>query len=62
MSLSSKLGLDDVDVKGKRVFIRVDFNVPFDKEVCGMEMRGSLLKGNGGKKVQCASGVLGFVL
>jgi phosphoglycerate kinase len=24
--------LDDVDVKGKRVFVRVDFNVPLDKE------------------------------
>ncbi|KAI8912819.1 phosphoglycerate kinase [Gorgonomyces haynaldii] len=29
MSLSSKLGLDQVQVKGKRVLIRVDFNVPF---------------------------------
>mmetsp|Transcript_16160 Transcript_16160/g.29526 ORF Transcript_16160/g.29526 Transcript_16160/m.29526 type:complete len:459 (+) Transcript_16160:182-1558(+) len=32
MSLSSKLGLKDVDVKGKRVLMRVDFNVPFNKE------------------------------
>mmetsp|Transcript_5662 Transcript_5662/g.23984 ORF Transcript_5662/g.23984 Transcript_5662/m.23984 type:complete len:135 (-) Transcript_5662:44-448(-) len=31
MSVSNKLGLDDIDVKDKRVFIRVDFNVPFDK-------------------------------
>jgi phosphoglycerate kinase len=28
----NKLQLTDVDVKGKRVFIRVDFNVPFDKQ------------------------------
>ena len=27
----SKLKIDEVDVKGKRVFIRVDFNVPQDK-------------------------------
>merc|ERR1719235_2266139 len=27
----SKLSVADVDVKGKRVFMRVDFNVPFDK-------------------------------
>lgn len=31
MSVSSKLSIDAVDVAGKRVFIRVDFNVPFDK-------------------------------
>lgn len=30
--MSSKLGIDAVDLAGKRVFIRVDFNVPFDKE------------------------------
>ncbi|KAI8925800.1 phosphoglycerate kinase [Entophlyctis helioformis] len=29
MSLSSKLGLNDIAVAGKRVLIRVDFNVPF---------------------------------
>jgi len=29
---SKKLQLIDTDVKGKRVFIRVDFNVPFDKK------------------------------
>jgi phosphoglycerate kinase len=29
MSLTSKLGLNDIVVKGKRVLIRVDFNVPF---------------------------------
>merc|ERR1719411_2289293 len=28
----SKLQIDQVDLKGKRVFIRVDFNVPQDKE------------------------------
>merc|ERR1711966_160723 len=28
----SKLKIDEVDVKGKRVFIRVDFNVPQDKQ------------------------------
>jgi len=30
MSLANKLGISDVDVKGKRVLIRVDFNVPLD--------------------------------
>lgn len=30
MSLSSKLSVKDLDVAGKRVFIRVDFNVPLD--------------------------------
>lgn len=29
MSLSTKLGLSSVTVSGKRVLIRVDFNVPF---------------------------------
>ncbi|KEI38642.1 uncharacterized protein L969DRAFT_62784 [Mixia osmundae IAM 14324] len=29
MSLSNKLSISDVDLKGKRVLIRVDFNVPF---------------------------------
>merc|ERR1712032_1202586 len=28
----AKLKVDQVDVKGKRVFIRVDFNVPQDKK------------------------------
>ncbi|KAL0247231.1 phosphoglycerate kinase [Cryptococcus tetragattii IND107] len=32
MSLSSKLSITDVDLKGERVLIRVDFNVPMDKE------------------------------
>ncbi|KID60509.1 Phosphoglycerate kinase [Metarhizium brunneum] len=31
MSLASKLSITDVDVKGKRVLIRVDFNVPLDE-------------------------------
>ncbi|VEU21285.1 DEKNAAC102670 [Brettanomyces naardenensis] len=30
MSLSNKLSVTDLDVTGKRVFIRVDFNVPLD--------------------------------
>jgi len=29
VNLQSKLGIQEVDVKGKRVIIRVDFNVPF---------------------------------
>ncbi|KAK3672485.1 phosphoglycerate kinase [Recurvomyces mirabilis] len=32
MSLSNKLSINDVDLKGKRVLVRVDFNVPLDKE------------------------------
>ncbi|PIA14520.1 phosphoglycerate kinase [Coemansia reversa NRRL 1564] len=32
MSLSNKLSINDIDVKGKRVLVRVDFNVPQDKE------------------------------
>ncbi|KAI1075546.1 phosphoglycerate kinase [Whalleya microplaca] len=32
MSLSSKLNITDVDLKGKRVLIRVDFNVPLDAD------------------------------
>lgn len=28
MSLSNKLSIQDLDLKGKRVLIRVDFNVP----------------------------------
>lgn len=31
-AISSKLAVDALDLSGKRVFIRVDFNVPFDKE------------------------------
>lgn len=31
MSLSNKLSITDVDLKDKRVLIRVDFNVPQDK-------------------------------
>jgi len=30
MSLSNKLSITDVDLKDKRVLIRVDFNVPLD--------------------------------
>jgi len=32
MSLSNKLSITDVDLKGKRVLIRVDFNVPLDSD------------------------------
>lgn len=31
MSALKKLGVEDLDVAGKRVLIRVDFNVPQDK-------------------------------
>jgi phosphoglycerate kinase len=30
MSLTSKLSVTDLDVRGKRVLIRVDFNVPME--------------------------------
>ncbi|KAJ1962580.1 phosphoglycerate kinase [Dipsacomyces acuminosporus] len=33
MSLSSKLSIKDIAVKGKRALVRVDFNVPQDKEL-----------------------------
>ncbi|DAA73101.1 TPA_exp: Phosphoglycerate kinase [Trichophyton benhamiae CBS 112371] len=32
MSLSNKLAITDVDLKGKRALIRVDFNVPLDSD------------------------------
>jgi phosphoglycerate kinase len=32
MSLSNKLSISDVDLKDKRVLIRVDFNVPLDSD------------------------------
>lgn len=31
MSLSNKLSITDLDLKGKRVLIRVDFNVPMSE-------------------------------
>jgi phosphoglycerate kinase len=30
MSLANKLSVTDLDLQGKRVLIRVDFNVPMD--------------------------------
>ncbi|KAI9502343.1 phosphoglycerate kinase [Coemansia spiralis] len=33
MSISNKLSIKDVDVKNKRVLVRVDFNVPQDKDL-----------------------------
>eukprot|EP00184_Porphyridium_aerugineum_P006100 CAMPEP_0184696550 /NCGR_PEP_ID=MMETSP0313-20130426/3792_1 /TAXON_ID=2792 /ORGANISM="Porphyridium aerugineum, Strain SAG 1380-2" /LENGTH=422 /DNA_ID=CAMNT_0027155183 /DNA_START=79 /DNA_END=1347 /DNA_ORIENTATION=- len=32
MNLSKKMGLEDIDPKGKRIVMRVDFNVPQDKK------------------------------
>jgi 3-phosphoglycerate kinase len=32
MSLSSKLSIDDIPLKGEKVLMRVDFNVPMDKK------------------------------
>jgi phosphoglycerate kinase len=29
----NKLSLRDLDIKGKRLFIRVDFNVPLDEDL-----------------------------
>ena len=31
MSLANKLSITDLDLKGKRVLIRVDFNVPMQE-------------------------------
>ena len=33
----NKLSIRDLDLKGKRVFIRVDFNVPLDRGKVGDE-------------------------
>lgn len=43
-SLSSKLSIRDVDLKGKKVVMRVDFNVPFDGEgnITNNQVRDSL--------------------
>ena len=30
MSMYNKMSVEDIDVKGKRVIARVDFNVPLD--------------------------------
>jgi len=35
----SKLGLGDLDVAGKRVLVRVDFNVPMDDQQSIMDDR-----------------------
>ena len=32
MSMYNKKSVEDIDVKGKKVIVRVDFNVPFDAE------------------------------
>ena len=46
MSLSSKLSITDLDLKGKRVLIRVDFNVPIQEgkitnpAVCLLPLKG----------------------
>ncbi|NLX72541.1 MAG: phosphoglycerate kinase, partial [Bacteroidales bacterium] len=32
MSMKNKMTISDMDVKGKRVIVRVDFNVPLDAE------------------------------
>jgi phosphoglycerate kinase len=32
MSLSTKLSITDISLKGEKVLIRVDFNVPMDKK------------------------------
>ena len=43
MSLSNKLAITDLDLKGKRVLIRVDFNVPMqDGKVTNPAVRAKL--------------------
>ena len=32
MGYYNKKSIEDIDVKGKKVIVRVDFNVPFDSE------------------------------
>lgn len=39
MSLSAKVGLDSINVSGKRVLVRVDFNVPFSEGVISNNAR-----------------------
>ncbi len=35
MSYYNKKNITDINVTGKKVIVRVDFNVPFDSEGCG---------------------------
>ena len=51
-AMPAKLSINDVDVSGKRVFMRVDFNVPQDKadptkslglDICDVVLGGKLM-------------------
>jgi hypothetical protein len=44
MSLSSKLSITDIDLKDKRVLIRVDFNVPIQDGKITNPAVGSLMR------------------
>lgn len=47
MSIANKLSITDLDLKGKRVLIRVDFNVPMqDGKVTNPAVRAKLSSSN----------------